>query len=180
MCSNLLPAMSMGQLQRNGARAQFGYQLLSSFHRVPGRDGSDVSFPKLAAWTKEVRRLAAEADRAQIADQYIGHVLAHGPDDSSDKAWPHRAVRDLIELIASDDLEIGIRTERFNMRGAWTKAPYEGGGQERALADQARAWAKASVVHPRTSAMLSTIAAMWESSAEAADVRARQDQMRYE
>lgn len=162
------------------ARARFGYQLLSSFHRVPGCDGSDVNFPELVTWTNEVRRLAAEADRAQIADQYIGHVLAHGPNDPSDQAWPHRAIRDLIELIASDDLEIGMRTERFNMRGAWTKAVYEGGGQERALADQARTWAKASVAHPRTSAMLNTIAAVWESSAEEADVRARQDQMRFE
>jgi alpha/beta superfamily hydrolase len=125
-------------------------------------------------------RLAAEADRAQITDQYIGHVLAYAPNDSADKAWPHRAIRDLIELLASDDLEIGIRTERFNMRGVWKKEIFEGGKQERELATQALTWAKASLAHPRTSAMLRNIAEMWESSAEEADIRARQDQMKYE
>jgi hypothetical protein len=114
------------------ARATAGYQLLNSFHNVPGSDGTEVNSVALTTWTQKLRGLAIEVDRAQIADQYIGHVLAHGPIDPSDGAWPHRAIRDLIELIASDDLEIGIRTERFNMRDVWTKAAYEGGGQERA------------------------------------------------
>jgi hypothetical protein len=162
------------------ARAEAGYQLLSSFHRVPGFDGSDIDLSALTNWTQEVRRLAAEADRTQIADQYIGHVLAHAPNDSTDNAWPHRAVRDLIELLASDNLEIGIRIERSNMRGVYKKALFEGGTQERDLANQAHGWAKASAGYPRTSALLRTIAEMWEASADAADVRARQDQMKYE
>jgi hypothetical protein len=162
------------------ARAQAGYELLRSFTTIPGRVGDDLGLEKLTEWTREVRRLATEADRAQIVDQYIGHLLAHAPNDPNDKAWPHRVVRDVIEAVASDDLEKGIRIERFNMRGVVSKALFEGGKKERALADEARTWAKSAEAHLRTASMLKVIAADWGTYAEAEDVRARQDQMKYE
>jgi hypothetical protein len=166
--------------EQQRARAHAGYQLLSSFHRVPGRREGEIEPGPLQTWTREVRRLAAEVDRSRIADQYIGHVLAHAPDDPTDKAWPHRAVRDLIEQLESSDVEKGITVERFNMRGVTTKAAYEGGKQERDIAEKYRRWAKVSVAHVRTSAMLGAIAKSWDKYADAEDERAEQDKMRFE
>jgi hypothetical protein len=121
-----------------------------------------------------------EADRTDIAEEYIGRVLAHAPNDPVDQAWPHRAVRDVIEELVSDAVEEGIRVERFNMRGVVSKAVFEGGGEERAMAEQARNWATIVARWPRTSAMLRRIARMWDAEGNREDQRARQDQMRRE
>jgi hypothetical protein len=109
----------------------------------------------------------------------VGHTLAHAPSDK-DGAWPHRAVRDLLQKLSSEDVERGIETERQNMRGVVTKAMFEGGDQERTLARQARSWAKAAEEWPRTHEMLLRLAERWEAWGADEDERAKQDGMRYE
>jgi hypothetical protein len=160
-------------------RGRAGYQLLSKMELIPGTEGSHIDFNKLRQWSAEVRRLAAKHDRAVITDQSIGQILAHAPLDA-DGAWPHRAVRELIEELKSDHLELGISIARFNMRGGFMKAMYEGGGQERAIAQQARTWAKAMSGWPRTLAMLLEISRSWDRHAQREDERARQDELRFE
>jgi len=162
------------------ARARAGYQLLTSFHEVPGFQNGQAEREKLESWITEARTLAERADRARIADEYIGHLLAHAPADPEDQGWPHKGVRELLEKFASDDIERGIRIERFNMRGVYGKSAFEGGKQERALAENARRWAKLAKGHPRTVALLGAIAREWDAMADSEDVRARQDEMRYE
>src|SRR5207247_2322107 len=162
------------------ARAQIGFDLINSFRLLPGLREGDLDTTALRSWIYEVRRLAAEADRAEIAEEYIGHVLAHAPTDPADHAWPHRAVRDVIEELHSEGVEEGIRVERFNMRGVVSKALFEGGGQERTLAEQTRGWASAAAGWPLTAAMLRRIARLWDSEGTREDERARQDQMRRE
>jgi hypothetical protein len=97
-----------------------------------------------------------------------------------DGAWPHRAIRDLLEELKAEYIERGIQIERFNMRGAFSKAMYEGGKQERGLAEQARIWARAVVNWPRTHSMLLEISRDWDIHAEREDESAQQDEMRYE
>lgn len=162
------------------ARAQIGFDFINSFRLLPGLRDGDVDLTALRRWIEDVRRLSAEADRADIAEEYIGHVLAHAPSDPADHAWPHRAVRDVIEELHSDRIEEGIRVERFNMRGVVSKAVFEGGGQERALAEQTRGWAATGARWPRTAATLRRIARMWDAEGDREDERARQDQMRRE
>ncbi|TCI00729.1 hypothetical protein EJV46_01175 [Roseococcus sp. SYP-B2431] len=157
---------------RQQARAAF--RALEAFREVPGRVGTEVDAPALRVWVTEALRLTIEADRAKIGAQYIGKVLAHAPHDPSDEAWPHRAVREVIEEVASDELERGVQVERFNMRGVFSKDPYEGGGAERALAVQARQWADVSTAWPRTAGMLARIAESWEHHAEREDIEAQQ------
>jgi len=160
-------------------RARAGYQLLRSFKLVPGLSGDALDIAVLRAWIVEVRRRGAEEDRLVIAEQHIGHVLAHAQLlDPDDAAWPHRGVRGILEELNSEQIERGVLIERFNMRGAHWKALYEGGEQERELAKQYRAWANAAVAWSRASALLERIAEGWERDADAEDVRARQDKMR--
>jgi hypothetical protein len=160
-------------------RARAGYQLLRSFKLVPGLSGDALDIAVLRAWIVEVRRRGAEEDRLVIAEQHIGHVLAHAQLlDPADDAWPHRGVRGILEELNSEQIERGIVTERLNMRGAHWKAIYEGGKRERELGKEYRAWANAALAWSRTSALLEKIAEWWERDADAADVRARQDKMR--
>lgn len=160
-------------------RARMGYGLLSEFELLPGLDRENIDPAVLRIWVADVRRRAAEVDRVRIAEEYIGHLLAHAPYDA-DGAWPHSAVREVLEEIKSDGVERGIEIERFNMRGAFTKAMYEGGTQERSLADQARNSAKSLARWPRTQGLLMRIAQSWDATAEQADQMARQDEMKFE
>lgn len=163
--------------QRGVARA--AYRLLSEFRVLPGTHEGQIDPQALSAWVEEVRRLAKEDDRSAIGDEFIGHLLAHAPHDP-DGAWPHRTVRELIEKVASNELELGIEVERFNMRGAHARAMYGGGEPERAIAAEVREWAKKTQAWPRTKSMLERIAQSWEMHAQQQDERANQDKMRYE
>jgi hypothetical protein len=110
--------------------------------KIPGtaEDGT-LNDMKLMEWIEEVRKLAAERDRIGVADSKIGAILAHSLVDPEDKAWPQMAVRGVIEDLDAKDVERGLMIERYNMRGVYSKALYEDGAKERALADQYKAWA---------------------------------------
>jgi len=160
------------------ARGTAAYRLLTSFGDLPGRDGDAIEAERLGAWVGDIRRLGEEAGRRGMASEFVGHVLAHAPADPSDEAWPHIAVRDLIENLSSDEVERGLRIERFNMRGVYSKALFEGGKQERGFAYQARTWAAKCDRWPRTQKLLNEIATEWDRHAEWEDSEARKDKMR--
>jgi hypothetical protein len=160
-------------------RAKIGYMLLSDFKIVPGVSDGQLDIDKLAEWIMEVRRIAVEKDRTTMADEYVGKGLAHTPADS-DGMWPDRRVAELIEKLGSKKIEQGISIERFNMRGATWRGPYEGGKEERALASHIRGWANARKAFPRTFSLLNGMADSWEREAAREDEEARQDAMRFE
>jgi hypothetical protein len=179
ICDVFLPSSREGPDEVSDearVRARFGYRMLQSMKSLPGftEAGQDVTF--LRKWITEARDLAGNADRAVIADQQIGQMLAYAPTDAEDNSWPARPIREVIEEYASDEIERGIAISRFNMRGAYRKPIYEGGKAERTLAAQYRGWAEASALWPRTSAMLRRIADDWERTAEQSDIRAELDQ----
>jgi hypothetical protein len=161
------------------ARAQAAFTLLRGMARVPGqRDGNQIDEQVLLQWVKAVRKRATDEDRAVIADQHIGQVLAHSPSDPHDGGWPHRIVRNVLEELAADDIDGGLMVERFNMRGVYTKAMYEGGAQERVLASQYRDWADISRARwPRIARILEMIAQNWEKDARREDEWAEQEKL---
>ena len=160
------------------SRWRAAYNVLEAFRRTPSLSSTLLDGESLKNWSKEVLRLSAEADRADIGAQYVGKALAHVPADPVDGAWPIQAVRELLEDVQSEHVERGIEVERFNMSGTFTKGVYEGGEQERSFARQARNWASACAAWPRTSAMLFRIAQNWDHMAEREDISARQRRMR--
>ena len=159
--------------------AKAAYRILSEFSVVPGAHDGQMDANGLFAWVDTVRSMAKEDDRAEIADEFIGHVLAHAPHDP-DGAWPHRVVRDLVENVSSVELENGIDSERFNMRGPHARALYGGGGPEREMAEKVREWSRKTQAWPRTRAMLERLAKSWDRIAEVQDERSKQDRMRDE
>jgi hypothetical protein len=158
-------------------RARLGYQLLQSLDKVPGFASADHNLHELREWVSGVRQLAKENDRELITDQQIGHILAHAPSDPVDHAWPITEIRELIEELASTDIELGISIGRFNMRGFFRKNLYDGGQEERGLAAEYRQWASMLRRWPRTSVLLEQMAESWTQSAEQADTRAELDQL---
>jgi len=159
------------------ARAEMSYSLLSKFTLVPGQSANDIDRASLAQWIDRLRELAASSDRSEVADSYIGHLLAHSIQDR-DGGWPHRVVRDEIERVSSRPVEHGIQIERFNMRGAHWKSLYGGGSEERGFAAQNRDYAEKAAAWPRTAAMLREIAKSWDAHAEYEDVAANQRKLK--
>ena len=82
------------------------------------------------------------------------------------------------DSIQSEELENGLQVERFNMRGVHGKQIFEGGEQERALADENARWANIAAAWPRTSALLRAIANTWRLDAEREDTEAAQRKLR--
>jgi hypothetical protein len=163
---------------QTAANATLSFHLLSNFSLLPGLGGEDIDWPTLAGWIDEFRRLGVETNRRQITDSYVGRILAHAPPDP-DGAWPHTAVRQELERLASDEIERGVQIERYNMRGSHSRGLYEGGDQERKLAKTAFDDADVCVAWPRTAALLRAIGRTWEEEGKREDLDAAQRRLKY-
>jgi len=133
--------------------AKRGHHLLEAIHRIPGHDNlGNLDTQRLAKWIAAVRRMAAELDRADVADVSIGGLLANAP-VGEDGVWPCTPVRDVMEELQSEDVMRGAHTGLYNSRGVHWRG--EGGDQERELAEKYRSWAKSlRVSHPFVSSVL--------------------------
>jgi hypothetical protein len=120
-----------------------------------------------------VRKLATSADRLIVCDIQIGQVFAHSDEDEADKAKPLVAIREIIEECESEHLDRGFIIGLHNLRGTHWRGMYDGGAQERELADLYNRYADACSRWPRTSAALRSVANGYLGEAEREDDRAR-------
>jgi len=122
--------------EERSIRARLGYNLLLSWKRPPGlNDDGSVDAEKLRSWISQARELTHASGVGIVADHHIGQVLAHYP-SGSDEAWPHEALRDLIEELGCEEIEKGIIIGISNGRGVVSRSIAEGGAQERAIAER--------------------------------------------
>ncbi len=150
------------------AQAQNAYSLLSRWRIVPGSGGvtTELEDAALTEWVSEVRNLADEAGRGDVADIKIGEILAKSA-PRPDGQWPQQAVAALVESVASARLEEGLRIGIQNSRGVTTRGVTSGGAQERELVDKYSAWAASAAVEwPRTAAVLRAVASQYEAEAQ--------------
>lgn len=160
-------------------RAQTAYELLDSWHEVPGSQGEAIDDSALTTWVESARTLLREEGRTEIGEQRIGHVLRYAKADA-DGSWPPQVVRDLIESVRSSDLELGLSVELHNSRGFTWRGMADGGKQEWDLAKEYHARAQAVGSRwPRTAAMLRRIASDYERDARRQDASAELDQDRW-
>jgi hypothetical protein len=152
------------------ARATHAYHLLESWSLVPGTSSDGSLDPgALNDWVDRARALCQQLGYTTLGDQYIGQILAHAP-TGSDGHWPHEVVRDLIERQESVQLERGLYVGLRNSRGMTSRAPDEGGRQERELAvGYSRSAEALASKHPRTACVLRGIAAAYEHEAKRED-----------
>jgi len=162
------------------ARAQPGFELLFRWATLPGIQETTLDEEELRTWVYRVRDLANQQGLAEIADSHIGQILAHSP-DGTDGLWPHEVVRQLIEEMASEEVESGFAIQIFNSRGGVTRALGEGGDQERGLAQRFERLASQTISRwPRTGSVLSRVALEYEGDARREDQRAEVDRTRWE
>jgi hypothetical protein len=131
-----------------------------------------VNPEQLRAWVTRARELAVARGRGKIGDQYIGQVLINYP-EGADGAWPHEAVRELLEEVASEHLERGISIGIFNSRGMVQRAIGEGGAQERTIVERYAGYARLlRDGWPRTARLIRAIANSYEAEARGEDTQA--------
>jgi transcriptional regulator with XRE-family HTH domain len=145
------------------------YDLLQSWHLLPGMHDGFVDGAKLEAWVAEVRRQADEEGRLIPCDSYIGRVLARAP-SGDDGIWPAAPIRKLIEISRSEVIEQSIAGGILDARGVTVRNPTDGGNLEKGDAAQYRAWSEAlRFKSPRTSMALENVAKMFDGLAEGQD-----------
>ena len=146
-------------------RAEAAFTVLWSLRGLPGQDDAGVVHADaMGVWGNEARLLCQERDRGEIGEEQIGQILANAP-AGADGAWPCEPVRDLLDAVGSQHVGQGFTTGKFNLLGMTGRGVFEGGEQERSLADGYRAdAAKISSLWPFTASLLRRLADSYESS----------------
>ena len=143
--------------------------------KLPGmNENGELDSNKFKRWVLEVRNLCKKDNRIEIGDDILGRLFAHAPFDNKDQKWPHQAIRETIEELKSDKLDEGFRVGIINKRGVSLRDIYEGGEQERKLADKYKFLAeKITVCWPRTAGLLRKIEKEYLSMGQMWDNEAR-------
>jgi transcriptional regulator with XRE-family HTH domain len=138
---------------------------------IPGRkDDGAVDYDVALNWIRRAREACKATGRLSICDLKIGEALGACKDTDSDGVWPCEAIRDVIEEIASEDLDRGTAIGQFNSTGVQTRSLEGGGTPERETARKFRAWAdKCDVSWPRTAKVLRQMATSCEYDADIED-----------
>ena len=160
--------------EKRAVQFRFSFELLSNLRGLPGlTDDGTVDSETLKAWVSETRRLCEDRDRKDIGDEKIGEALANAP-VGSDGVWPCEAVRDLLESQPSPEhIRTGFRIGRFNQRGLTTRGIFDGGAQERELAEgYRRDAAQITARWPSTAKLLRELADGYEARGRHEDTRA--------
>lgn len=111
-------------------RAKTAYHLFHSWKKIPGmKEDNSIDEEELIKWIKNVRTLAEEASRLDVADMQIGQVLAQYPENVPQ--WPQEKIFQVIEEINSDSLNRNYSSAMFNKRGSSSRGPFDGGNIER-------------------------------------------------
>jgi hypothetical protein len=123
------------------AKAERIWNLLHDWQVIPGTESNGISEVKLKAWVDAARQLAKEVDRLEVCENTIGQLFARSGEDT-DGARPAVAVRNVMENCLSESMRSGFSTGLLNLRGVVNKGLYEGGNQERNLANKFRNYAQ--------------------------------------
>ena len=158
--------------ERSRRIAQGAYSLLSSWRTLPGEDNGRVSHRRLNRWITEARAGLDAVRRLPVGLAVAGQMLSGSP-HGRDGLWPCAAVREVIEAVASTDLETGVAVGVHNKRSSGVKDVGVGGVAERELAREYEGYAiAAQPTHPRTARMLREIAKFYCRYADRKDHRA--------
>ncbi|RYE40297.1 MAG: hypothetical protein EOP48_24845, partial [Sphingobacteriales bacterium] len=125
------------QDEQSQARAMQAYDLLRTWRQIPGlQESLIINETFLWEWIEKVRTFAEGYGRLNIADAYIGEVLTAYP--KSDAVWPPDTICKVIETINTESLKRNFYTAIINSRGVTMRGAFDGGDQERALAEYHR------------------------------------------
>lgn len=144
--------------------AEKAHRLLDKLTRLPGHDTDGIlQADKLTDWVLKAQDLCEGHGRKWIGDEQIGRLLGNAP-TGDDDVWPCVPVRETLETVLNEDVQLGFQVGRRNSRGVHLRT--EGGTQERELAAQYEEWAKAcDYTYPKVATALRGIASAYENEA---------------
>lgn len=156
--------------------AELAWLTLHKGSGVPGLQADGVfNAAHFFSWIRQVRDLAHQQNRLDYVDTTIGEWLSASPVDSDDH-WPHPAICELLEQSDAKKLRNGFAIGIFNNRGVTTRGIYEGGNQERVLAQKYRDnAAKLDNSYPKLAATFRDIAEDYEYRARNHDNDAKRN-----
>ena len=156
------------------AAAEIAWMVFQNCHRLPGtRPDGAVDSEAFFNFIEEARELCRERDRLTVCDITLGEILAHSP-TGQDGIWPFEPARELLDRLELEDIREGFRTGTINKRGVTSRAPGEGGSQERSLAADYRHYANAlRTSHPNLAAVLDELVDSYEHEGIHEDLKAR-------
>lgn len=159
-------------------RSEVAFDLLKSFKLIPGQDENDIiNFNELKSWVNNVINLSKKDKREKITEYYIGELLSYSITKSM--TIPEQICK-LLESLQNDIIEEGFFINEINKRGVFTKSMFEGGQQERAIADKYKKMSKTiNPKYQRTLKLVEKIVKSYEYDAEIEDKRAEQDKTDY-
>lgn len=169
LCLAFKPRHSERELIPDNMRAavQTAGSLIHNGHGVPGKspDGS-IDKNLFFSWINKTRELANEKDRSAVTDLTIGTWLSDWPCNKTMKCWPDPIIAELLDQEDCEDIRRGFYTGVHNARGVSSRMPYDGGEQEREIAnmfrDFAEQWANSK---PNLVSMIENIAKSYEYEA---------------
>ncbi|MCW9708052.1 hypothetical protein [Fodinibius salsisoli] len=169
-------SLSEEQLKK---RAEYTYDLLSTWNRIPGTDESNnLNYEFLRDWIEESRKIANERGYLEIADLQIGKVLAEYPENI--EPWPPEEICKVIDTINTESMKDGFSTATFNKRGSSTRGPFEGGDIEREHSNFFQNQADSlKNKYPNTAEILERLARNYEQDAKRMDEMAQRDKLDY-
>lgn len=159
-----LPEQMLGVARTSGS-------VLYNLNVTPGIDSSGlIHEDKFYRWVSVVRKMAQEHDRQEVTDHLIGKMLADWPCKKSLEIWPKAAISTLLEQDDAEEIRAGFSLGVRNSRGVTTRMPYDGGNQERTVAQKFRDYAAYwDVTHPTVAAMICDIARYYDFDAKRMD-----------
>lgn len=149
------------------------WHLLHSCEVQPGTDSNGIDKFRFERFVAEARKLCADKKRAEVGDIIIGEILARGP-AGVDGIFPHEAARSVLDAADAESIRQGFHTGCFNKRGVTVRGPFDGGQQERELANYYRQQATAlSAAFPMLAAALDGLANTYERHGLNEDISAK-------
>ncbi|WP_127599940.1 hypothetical protein [Nitratireductor alexandrii] len=120
---------------------------------------------KFREYVSEIQKLASIEGYMKGAQHVLGQLLAYAPEtDNGD--WPPQCVCEVLDDPQHDRMRGTFETSVCNKRGVTSRLPYDGGEQERALAEKYQGYAdRCQIEFPLASKALADIAAYYSQDA---------------
>lgn len=153
--------------------ASTAWSILHKCSRQPGtRVDGTIDHDAFNQFIMDVRELCRKADRLDVCDSALGQILAHAPSDD-DGLWPFAPAREVLESVDMKVMRNGFHIGTHNKRGVTSRSPWDGGVQERDLADHYRKHAeKLHLSQPNVASLLEEIARDYERDGKRQDTEA--------
>ncbi|MGB7431330.1 MAG: hypothetical protein WA921_02535 [Ahrensia sp.] len=160
--------------------ATVAHHILLHIKICPGlqRDGA-FSELKFREFTQHLKKRAVEEGYTNGMQHVLGKLMAFAPKGENEN-WPPPCICEVLDLPEHDRLRGSFQTGIYNKRGVTTRLPYDGGDQEREIAQRYDGYAeRVQIEFPLASECLKQIAESYRRDATRHDRSAETSKERF-